>query len=227
MKIPQHIAIIMDGNGRWAKKRGFQRQSGHARGAYVADNVAHMCSDHGIKYLTLYAFSTENWKRPQVEINFLFNLTLSYLKSRLPEMKKEGVRFRFLGRINDLPPKLKEFCDFIETETFDCKKLTVIIALNYGGRAEIVDAVNKIIERTGGRVDEKSFKDFLYLPDVPYPDLIIRTSGEERLSNFLIWQGAYSELYFADKLWPDFTHEDFELALKSFDKRQRKYGAVI
>lgn len=227
MKIPQHIAIIMDGNGRWAKKRGFERQAGHARGAYIADQAAHMCSDFGVKYLTLYAFSTENWKRPQNEINFLFNLTLSYLKSRLPEMKKEGVRFRFLGRINKLPLELREFCKFIETETVDSEKLNVIIALNYGGRAEIVDAINKMIKEKVQNIDEDSLKDYLYLSDIPYPDLIIRTSGEQRLSNFLTWQSAYSEFYFTDKLWPDFTLEDFKLALESYDKRKRKFGAVI
>ncbi len=229
MSLPGHVAIIMDGNGRWAEKRGLERIEGHRRGAEVADAASHWCADLGIKYVTLYAFSTENWKRPEREVSFLFELMLVYIASQLQNMLDESVRMRFIGRINDLPEKLREFAKHIEARTASGKKLTVIVALNYGGRAEIVDSVNRFIESQKTdekrRITEEDITGNLYLPEVPDPDLIIRTSGEERLSNFLMWQSIYSELYFTKTLWPDFTKEEFLEIMEEYSKRKRRFGA--
>ena len=227
MRIPEHIAVIMDGNGRWANSRKLPRTEGHRRGAIVADAVAHWCADIGVKYLTLYAFSTENWKRPAEEVEFLFELTLSYLNSRLDEMIEEGVRFRFLGRLEELPVNLYTFCKDMESKTKRCDRLTVVVALNYGGRAEIVDAMNRFLSENRRDLTEETLKEYLYMPDIPDPDLIIRTSGEIRLSNFLLWEGAYSELYFTDIMWPDFAREDFMKAIESYSTRKRRFGAVM
>ncbi len=213
MAIPVHVAFIMDGNGRWAKKKGLERIEGHRKGAEVADAASHWCADLGIRYVTLYAFSTENWRRPKEEVEFLFELMLLYIGSKITNMLEEGVRMRFMGRLNELPPKLGDFVFQIENKTSMGKKLDVIVALNYGGRAEIVDAVNEILKIGKEQISEEDIVMNLYLPDVPEPDLIIRTSGEERLSNFLTWQSVYSELFFTGTLWPDFTKEEFHRAV--------------
>lgn len=227
MNIPEHIAVIMDGNGRWASHRDLPRMEGHKKGATIADATAHWCAEFGVKYLTLYAFSTENWKRPKDEVEFLFNLTLTYLNSRVEEMIEEGVKFKFLGRLHELPKNLYEFCKEMESKTAGGDKLTVIVALNYGGRAEMLDAINKMLSDGVKNITEAELRKYLYLPNVPDPDLVIRTSGEIRLSNFLVWESAYSELYFTDILWPDFEKKDFIEAIKNYSRRKRRFGAVM
>ena len=226
MRVPNHVAIIMDGNGRWARRKGLPRVEGHRRGAEVVENVVRWSAEFGIKYLTLYTFSTENWRRPKEEIEFLFSLLVEKLETKVPELIKENVRLRFMGRLEDLPEKLKNKCREAEEMTKSNDGLNLIIALNYGGRAEIVDAVRRILREGATEVNEEDFRKYLYLPDVPDPDLIIRTSGEMRLSNFLLWQSAYSELYFTEKLWPDFTKDDFIKALEDYSKRERRFGGV-
>ena len=226
MPLPVHVAFIMDGNGRWAQRRGLERIEGHKKGAEIADSASHWCADLGIGYVTLYAFSTENWRRPRQEIDFLFQLMLIYISSKLDNMLEEGVRMRFIGRLNELPQNLNEFTKEIEKKTSLCRKLNVIVALNYGGRAEIVDSVNRVIESGKHRVSEEDIEENLYLPDVPEPDLIIRTSGEKRVSNFLTWQSVYSELFFTRTLWPDFEKEEFERILDEYSKRKRRFGAL-
>ncbi len=221
-----HVAIIMDGNGRWARSRGLPRIEGHKRGARKVEEVVEWASDLGVNFLTLYAFSTENWKRPPEEISFLFRLFVDFMRSKVEKMKKEGVRIRIMGRRSSLPDSVLETWDWIEEQTKDCGRIDVIIALNYGGRAEIIDAVNSIIGLGLHEVDEESFRNHLYLPDVPDPDLVIRTSGEMRISNFLLWQIAYSELYFIDKYWPDFSKSDLVEALEDFSKRERRFGGL-
>jgi len=226
MALPVHVAFIMDGNGRWAKKRGLERIEGHKKGAEVADSASRWCADLGIRYVTLYAFSTENWRRPQQEVDFLFELMLIYISSKLDNMLEEGVRMRFIGRLNELPVKLMNFTEEIEKKTSSCRKLDVVVALNYGGRAEIVDSVNRVLESGKQRVSEEDIKENLYLPNVPEPDLIVRTSGEERISNFLTWQSVYSELFFTKTLWPDFTKEEFVKIVEEYSKRKRRFGAL-
>jgi len=226
MRVPNHVAIIMDGNGRWARRKGLPRVEGHRKGAEVVENVVRWSAEFGIKYLTLYTFSTENWKRPKEEVEFLFSLLVEKLETKALELIKENVRLRFMGRLEDLPEKLKNKCREAEEMTKSNDGLNLIIALNYGGRAEIVDAVERILREGITEVNEEGFRKYLYLPDVPDPDLIIRTSGEMRLSNFLLWQSAYSELYFTEKLWPDFTKDDFIKALEDYSKRERRFGGV-
>nr|WP_041446708.1 polyprenyl diphosphate synthase [Pseudothermotoga thermarum] len=217
----------MDGNGRWAQKRGLPRIEGHRRGALKAERVVEWAAQEGIKYLTLYAFSTENWKRPKEEVEYLFSLLAKLLRKKFNKLMKNGVRLRFAGRIHQLPKEIYELCLEFEEKTKNNSMIQVILALNYGGRAELVDAFNKAIESGVQKLDESTLRNFLYLPDVPDPDLVIRTSGEKRLSNFLIWQIAYSELYFTKKLWPDFSREDFKKALEDFEKRQRRFGGLV
>ena len=221
-----HVAIIMDGNGRWARKRGLPRIEGHRRGAQKVEKVVEWASDLGVDYLTLYAFSTENWKRPVEEVNFLFKLFVDFMKSKVEKMKREGVRIRIMGSRERLPEEVLRVWDWIEDETKEGKKITTVIALNYGGRKEIVDAVKKILESGEKDVDEETFRRYLYLPDVPDPDLVIRTSGELRISNFLLWQIAYSELYFTEKYWPDFEKEDLIEAIEDFKRRDRRFGGL-
>ncbi len=221
-----HVAIIMDGNGRWAKERGLPRIEGHRRGALKVEKVVEWASNLGVDYLTLYAFSTENWKRPVEEVSFLFKLFVDFMKSKVEKMKKEGVRIRIMGSRERLPEEVLRVWDWIEDETKEGKKITTVIALNYGGRREIVDAVKKILESGEKNVDEETFRRYLYLPDVPDPDLVIRTSGELRISNFLLWQIAYSELYFTEKYWPDFEKEDLIEAIEDFKGRNRRFGGL-
>ncbi len=221
-----HVAIIMDGNGRWAKKRGLPRIEGHRRGAEKVEKVVEWASDLGIDYLTLYAFSTENWRRPWEEVNFLFKLFVEFMKKKVQRMKKEGVRIRIMGRREGLPDEVLDVWNWVEEETKDGRKITVVIALNYGGRAEILDAVRRIV-KDGRKIEsEEDFREYLYIPDLPDPDLVIRTSGEMRISNFLLWQIAYSELVFLDKYWPDFEKEDLEKALEDFSRRERRFGGI-
>lgn len=227
IKIPVHLGIIMDGNGRWAKMRNQKRTFGHERGAEVAEDVIQWCSDLGVRYLTLYSFSTENWKRPEEEVNFLFKLFVKYLESRMMKIINKGVRMRFTGRINELPEDVKKSIEKISQKSKNNTKLDLVMALNYGGRQEITDAVNKIIQSGNNqKITEKMISENTYLPDVPEPDLIIRTSGEIRMSNFLLWESAYSELYFTEKLWPDFNYEDLTEAFREFSLRERRFGDI-
>ncbi|AJC73370.1 UDP pyrophosphate synthase [Pseudothermotoga hypogea DSM 11164 = NBRC 106472] len=223
---PTHVAIIMDGNGRWAQRRGLPRIEGHRRGALKAEKVVEWAAELSIKYVTFYAFSTENWKRPREEVEYLFSLLLKLLRQKLKKMLEKGVRIRFIGAIEDLPKEVVEFCRECEEKTRHNDRIHAILALNYGGRREIVDAFNKAIENGITRLDEAQLRNWLYLPDVPDPDLVIRTSGELRISNFLLWQIAYSELYFTKVLWPDFTKQDFLRAIEDYERRQRRFGGL-
>ena len=222
--VPRHVAIIMDGNGRWATKRGKRRGEGHLAGAKTLNRVLKWCGDRGIRYLTVYAFSTENWKRPRDEVDGLMNLFVKMLRSKTLDFMKNRVRFRMIGRRGDLSKKLLDEIVRLEEKTrqFDRE---FIVAISYGGRAEIVDAVNEAMAK-GERVTEETFRTFLYAPDVPDPDLVIRTSGELRTSNFLLWETAYSEYCFSDVLWPDFSEADFDRALADYATRHRRKGGV-
>lgn len=222
-----HLAIIMDGNGRWAEERGLTRSDGHKAGARQIGVAARAAIKAGIKYLTLYAFSTENWKRPKDEVAVLMGLISEFAKSELPNMMRDGVRLRTIGRTADLPLAARTALEFAIKQTEKNDTLTINIALSYGGRAEIVDAVNKIIaEKRTAPVDEKEFVNYLYAPDIPDPDLLIRTSGELRLSNFLLWELSYSELYVTDTYWPDFDENTLAEALASFGSRKRRFGGL-
>lgn len=225
-KFPSHVGIIMDGNGRWAIKNNKDRNYGHLKGAETAEKVIEWSKNFGIKYLTLYTFSEENWKRPKEEIEFLFDLLVRYFESNYVKMIQNGVKVRFLGRINKLPPKVSQACLKIEQMSQEANSINLIMAINYSGRQEIVDAVNKIIKEGKKEITIKDIDKNLYLPDVPYPDLIIRTAGEKRLSNFLLWESAYSEFYFTDALWPDFTYEEYLLSLLDYSKRERRFGGI-
>lgn len=222
--VPEHVAMIMDGNGRWATQRGKKRGEGHIAGAKTLINVVDWCGDRGVKYITVYAFSTENWKRPKEEVDGLMSLFARMLKSKEKTFIKNKVRFRMIGRRGDLSAKLLKTIEALEkkTETFERQ---FIVAISYGGRAEIVDAVNAAM-KAGEPVTEETFKKYLYAPDVPDPDLVIRTSGELRTSNFLLWETAYAEYYFTDVLWPDFSEAELDKALEAYAARHRRKGGV-
>lgn len=217
----------MDGNGRWAKAHRKPRLSGHRAGAKTLDDVMHYCRDAGIRYLTVYAFSTENWKRSKEEVSGLMKLLSTFIKSKEKTLVKENVRFRVIGRKSDLSAKLQREIAALEEKTAG-GDFTLAVALSYGGRAEIVDAA-KAWAASGekGELTEEKFAGFLYAPDIPDPDLIIRTSGECRTSNFLIWEAAYSEWYFTDILWPDFDRAEFDKALESYLRRERRMGGRL
>ncbi len=229
--VPRHVAIIMDGNGRWAKQRGKPRLFGHRAGADSLRAVLHACRDHGVEYLTVYAFSTENWVRPREEVSGLMSLLKTFLKKDEHDLHENQVRLRVTGRIQDLPRAVRSELERVMAATKDYRKGHLILALSYGGRAEILDAVKAIAAKVKAgelepeQVDERAIAGHLYLPDVPDPDLMIRTSGELRLSNFLLWELSYAEFYFTDTLWPDFREEAFAQALAEYSRRQRRYGA--
>lgn len=229
-QILQHMAIIMDGNGRWAAKRGLPRSLGHKKGAERVQEIARAAGEMGIKYLTLYAFSTENWQRSAEEVDALMGLLRQYLKSELSELQKNGVRIIFIGERDMLPADISEVMYRLEAETQNNDKMTLCIALSYGSRQEIVGAVRKIaaLAKRGDispeEIDEKMFSDMLYTKGIPDPDLVVRTSGEQRVSNYLLWQLAYAEFYFSDVLWPDFDREELEKIVKNFQTRERRYG---
>ena len=230
--IPQHIAIIMDGNGRWATKRALPRSLGHKKGAEVVKEITRAAGELGVKYLTLYAFSTENWQRDAKEVDALMGLLREYLKSDLQELQEKGVKIVFIGERQMLPSDIVEAMRKLEADTVANDKLTLCIALSYGSRQEIVNAVQKIalLAKRGDisveDIDIKMFSDMLYTKDIPDPDLVIRTSGERRVSNYLLWQIAYSEFFFSPVLWPDFTKKDLEDIIKDFNSRERRYGKV-
>ncbi len=233
--LPQHIGFIMDGNGRWAKERGLERTAGHKEGAKTFRKIGEYCADVGIKYLTFYAFSTENWNRPKKEVLALMNLFKEYLRegdTRTGENTIRQMRLRFIGEREGLPKDLLKLIEKAERETAHYEKMTVNIALNYGGRAEITHAVKDIAQLVkDGKLDidnitESTVCDHIYTAGQPDPDIIVRPSGEYRLSNFLPWQSAYSEFWFSDVLWPDFTEEHVNEILRDFQKRNRRFGGV-
>ena len=224
------VAIIMDGNGRWAKKHDLPRVEGHKEGAHAVEKLMTYVGKYGIKYLTLYAFSTENWKRSEEEVNALMSLLSFFLQDKKQKMLDNKIRLRVAGRIDGLPEEVANSLREVMAETEKDYEYTLILALNYGGRAEIVDAAKKFAEEcVSGKIspvslDESMFKQYLYLPDVPDPELMIRTSGELRLSNFLLWELSYSEIFVTDTLWPDFNEEEFRRILENFGKRDRRFG---
>ena len=219
----RHIAIIMDGNGRWALERGKKRLDGHRAGAATLERVMHWAKAAGVEILTVYAFSTENWKRPQDEVDGLMKLLGWFIGRKKKQLVKDGVRFRVMGRKADLPEKLQKSIADLEAATA-AGTWQLVVCLSYGGRAEILDAAKKFAELPATERDEAHFKNCLYLPDLPDPDLIIRTSGEFRVSNFLLWECAYSEFYITPVLWPDFSEADFNAAIASFHSRERRMG---
>tara|TARA_B100000676_G_scaffold130597_1_gene129666 strand:+ start:1518 stop:2258 length:741 start_codon:yes stop_codon:yes gene_type:complete len=228
---PSHIAIIMDGNGRWAKARGLPRAEGHRRGAEAVRRAVEAASEFGISYLTLFGFSSENWKRPAQEIEDLMLLLRLYLRSEIAEMHKNNIRFRMIGNRNALPKSVVEMIDHAESTTTKNTGLTLVLALSYGGRQEIVAAAKELCAQvsTGEleleAIDDERFGDQLLTQAIPDPDLVIRTSGEQRISNFLLWQIAYSEFVFLDVLWPDFGEIELRNAIAEYQSRERRYGA--
>ena len=229
--VPRHVAVIMDGNGRWAKQRGRPRLFGHRAGAESLRAILRACRDHGVEYLTVYAFSTENWIRPKGEVSGLMSLLKTFLKKDEHELHENQVRLRVAGRIQDLPRAVRDELERVMAATRNYSKGHLILALSYGGRSEIVDAVRAIAAKVRAgeidpsQIDEAAIAAYLYLPDVPDPDLMIRTSGEVRLSNFLLWELSYAEFYFTETLWPDFREPDFAKALEEYARRRRRYGA--
>ncbi len=227
-KLPKHIGIIMDGNGRWAKARGKNRLVGHREGAESVRVIVEASKKIGIQNLTLYAFSTENWKRATEEVNGLMLLFEQFLKSEKKLMLKENIRLRIIGRKEGVSDRLLRVIDEVEKETYlPNPSLELNIAFNYGGRAEIVDGINKLLSEGKKKISEDEFKNYLYNTYIPDPELIIRTSGEFRTSNFLLWQSAYSEYYITDVFWPDFREEEYKKAIDSYIKRERRFGGVI
>ena len=259
--IPKHIAIIMDGNGRWAKERGKIRLEGHRAGANSLEKILKYAGDIGVKYLTVYAFSTENWKRPEKEVKGLMDLFAKYLDKEKKNLKKQGVRLLVTGSKENISQKLLKKIEETENYLADCEKIVFNIAFNYGGRREIVDAVNKILEtkllneisgvvseqfnnennglnvtekvvngfankKENLKITEEEFSKVMYRPEIPDPELVIRTSGEFRISNFLLWEVAYSEFYITDVYWPDFDENELDKAILSFNKRDRRYGGL-
>ena len=226
-RIPRHLAIILDGNGRWAKRRNLPRLMGHRAGIRKLDEMVKLAKREGIRYFSVYAFSTENWNRPEMEVTGLMSLFRFYLRRKVEEIKAEGGRIRFCGRKDRIPADLLDMMKWAEDYTINETTIDFIICLNYGGRAEIIDAVNALIqEKPEGKVTEQDLRNHFYLPDVPDPDLIIRTSGELRLSNFWLWESAYSEYYFTSIHWPDFDEKELRKALDDYAGRERRYGGL-
>lgn len=231
-RLPQHVAVIMDGNGRWAKRRGLPRFMGHRRGVDSLKDLLRCCRDWGIAALTAYSFSTENWRRPTEEVEFLMTLFERLLRQELREMQEENVRIRFAGDLKALPPSLQAEIERSMLATQDNQGIRFTVAMNYGGRQEILEASRAIAAQVQqgliqpDEIDESLFERHLYTAGICDPDLMIRTSGELRLSNFLLWQSAYAELYVTDTLWPDFDRTEFHRALASYQKRERRFGKV-
>ena len=232
LKVPVSLGVIMDGNGRWATKRHLPRSAGHKVGAENLKELCRNCVRYGVKYLTGYAFSTENWSRPKSEVDQLMKLFVELFDKYDPELAEEGIRVRFTGDDTELPQKVREVCRTAEERSKDRPNMQLIVALNYGGRREILSSCRKIAEQVrDGSIDpsditEKMISDNLYLPDVPDPELIIRPSGEMRLSNFLLWESAYSEFWVSDTLWPDFGYEELTQAFRDFAQRDRRFGGL-
>lgn len=225
-RVPKHVAIIMDGNGRWATKHHVPRVAGHNAGMKAMKEILKKSQSLGVKYLTVYAFSTENWKRSEEEVSGIFNLLIKYVNSELKELNDNNVKVNVLGDVTPIPQKALESLNTALEETKNNNGLQFNIALNYGSRAEIIRAVNKIVETGAGKVTEELMDKYLYTGEysIPDPEVIIRTSGELRLSNFLMWQAAYSEFVFTDVLWPDFTPEEYEKCIEEYQSRDRRFG---
>ena len=228
-RMPAHIAIIMDGNGRWARRRSLPRVAGHKAGMTAVRTAIETCAQLGLRALTLYAFSVENWKRPRAEVETLWRLMRAYLRSELPEILRQGIRLRAIGRLEALPAQVRAELEDALSRTAANRGLQVNLAINYGGRAEIVDAVRRLVEESRRReiaIDEAAIAARLYTAGIPDPDLLIRTSGEMRVSNFLLWQIAYAELYVTETLWPDFTRAELLRAVLDYQKRDRRFGGL-
>lgn len=224
--LPRHIAIIMDGNGRWAKKRGLPRSAGHAAGAENFRRAARYCRSIGVEYLTVYAFSTENWKRPQDEVRGIMLLLKKYLDEAVRDLEKENTRLCFFGDLEPLSPELRAMCKDCEEKSKNYTGGQVNICLNYGGRDEIIRAAKRWAEDGCPELTEQSFSGYLWSAGIPDPDLLIRPGGETRISNYLLWQLAYAEMYFSDVLWPDFNEREIDKAIDAFRSRDRRFGGV-
>jgi len=228
-RVPAHIACVMDGNGRWASQRGLARTEGHAAGEVALLDTVEGALELGVRWLTMFAFSTENWRRPRDEVRYLMGFNESLLVRRRDELNDKGVRIRFAGRRDwRVPRRVLRRMDESTELTRENRRMTLTMAFNYGGRAEIVDAVRALVEEgvPAGKIDERAIRSHLYYPDLPDPDLVVRTSGEYRISNYLLWQLAYSELVFTDTLWPDFRRTDLYDAVAEYQRRERRYGGV-
>ena len=229
-KKPKHVAIIMDGNGRWATKQGKKRFAGHNRGAKTVSKIVEQAAEKKIEYLTLFAFSTENWNRPKEEVNILMKLLVSSLRKQFARLTENNIKLSSIGNIDSLPSIVQEELSYVKNKTKNNTGMVLTLALNYGGKEEIIDAVKTISDKVKNsiilpeKVDESTIIDHLYTRNLPPVDLLIRTSGEERISNFLLWHIAYAELYFTKTLWPDFTKEDLNKALSEYCKRERRFG---
>ncbi|MEY3716594.1 MAG: hypothetical protein RJA00_1833 [Bacteroidota bacterium] len=229
-RIPQHVAIIMDGNGRWAKQKGHMRIFGHRNGVKAVRAAIEAGAEVGVKYLTMYAFSTENWTRPQQEVSALMELLVSTIEDELPTLMKNGIRLETIGNIEQLPQKCQDQLRKTKAKTAENDRLTLVLALSYSGRWDIIQAVKKVAKAVeegtlkADEIDEQSLNKALSTADYPHPDLLIRSSGEQRISNFLMWEIAYSELYFTPVLWPDFTKDDFYRAIVDYQARERRFG---
>ena len=232
LKVPVSLGVIMDGNGRWAKKRLLPRSAGHRAGAENLKELCRNCGRYGVKYLTVYAFSTENWARPEDEVHQLMELFVEFFERYDPELAEEGIRVRFTGDIDALPEKVRQTIAEGEERSKNRQKMQLIVAMNYGGRREIENAARKVAQRVKSgeiepeQITEQMLSDNMYLPDVPDPELIIRPSGEFRISNFLLWECAYSEFWISDTLWPDFGHEELTQAFRDFAGRDRRFGGL-
>mgnify|MGYP006286105699 CR=1 FL=1 len=230
LQVPRHVAIIMDGNGRWAQRHGVPRVEGHRAGAEAVRRVVEVCSETAVEYLTLYAFSTENWRRPKTEVRQLMSLLREFLETKYDDFAKHQVRLNAIGEIERLPRPVRKKLTQVMEDTRDYKRGTVTLALSYGSRQEILAAARELARQAAAgecepeKISEEAFSSHLYTAGLPDPDLIIRTSGEERLSNFMLWQASYAELWFTKTLWPDFTKAEFQSALTDYGHRQRRYG---
>ena len=228
----EHIAIIMDGNGRWAKKQGLPRSMGHKKGAEIVKEIAKAANEKGVKFLTLYAFSTENWGRPKDEVDTLMSLLRQYLKTDLSELKKNNIRIRFIGERNMLDADIVQNMHRLERETQDNTGMCLCLAISYGARQEILQAAQKLValvkngDLSESDVDIQNFSAMLYTHEMPDPDIVIRTSGEQRISNFLLWQAAYAEFFFTKTLWPDFSAQELDDIIEQFKSRERRYGKI-
>ncbi len=231
-KLPTHVAVTMDGNGRWARAGGLSRNKGHRAGAKSAGTIAKCCVEFGIPYLTLFTFSTENWRRPALEVRFLMGLLRTSFNQGREELLESDIRLLGIGRRDELPPALRRELERTEEATRHCSALTLLLAINYGARSEIVDACRSLARQveagrlSPGQIEERHIREHLYTAGIPDPDLLIRTGGEMRLSNFLLWQISYAELYITEILWPDFRREQFIEALREFARRERRFGGI-
>jgi undecaprenyl diphosphate synthase len=232
LRVPRHVGVIMDGNGRWAMARGKQRTEGHLEGVKALRRMVELCIRYGVEHLTVFSFSSENWRRPKDEVNFIFGLLHRFVASDLASLNRNNVRISIIGRRHDLNDDLRRLIDDVESRTAGNTGLNLIVAFNYGGKAEITEATRRIATAVAeghllpADITEDTVAEALFTAGVPDPDLIIRTSGERRLSNFLLWQGAYSELVFVDEHWPDFTEDTFVRVLEEYSGRDRRYGGI-